>query len=128
MPPGGKDEVKIDMDGDPSIKPPSYNGDVRIDMEGKSDIKTPSGSGDVKLDMDWDPRVDVTAPDAENRPKQNLPSTSVAAVDLPGVDLKPSEGRLPGADANVVINGLSEPELDVTGAEDLVSRCCDSFP
>ena len=120
MPPGNKGEVKIDVDGDPSVKPPSYNRDVKIDMDGKSDIKTPSGGGDFRLDMDWDPRLDVTAPDEENRSKLNPPSISGTALDLPDVD-KPSGGSLPGTDANVVIKGPSTPKLDVSGIGDLVS-------
>lgn len=123
MPPGNKGEVKIYMDGEPSIKPPTNNGDVKIDMDGKPDIKTPSGTKDVKLDVSLDHRGDVNLPDG-NHPQVSLPNVSGPSVDLP--DGRPS-GTLPGADANVVIRSPGKPDIDGAGPSSLVSRYYNSI-
>ena len=115
MPPDNKREVKIDMEGDSSVKPPAYNGDVKIDVNEESSIKPPSGTGDVKLDMEWDP-----LPDRDHL-ETNLPAVSGPAVDL--TDDKSSGSCLPGADAKVIIDDPSKPKLDVAGVGSLVRKC-----
>lgn len=123
MPPDNKAEVKIDMEGDSSMKPPAYNRGVKIDMNGESDIETPSGTGNVKLDMEWDLRKNVGLPDG-NHVETNLPAVSGPVVGLP--DDKPSGSCLPGVDAKVIINDPSKPKLDVGEVGSLVRRCYDS--
>ena len=119
MPQGHHDEVKIDLDGDPSFKLPAHNDEIKIDMDGGSgiklpsgsggatidmdggsDIKLPSGSGDGKLDMDWDHERNVDFPDG-NRPELKLPTGNGS----------PSGSGLPGTDANVIIKGPSKPKI-----------------
>ena len=100
MPQGHHDEVKIDLDGDPSFKPPAHNDEIKIDLDGGSGIKLPSGSGDAKLDMDWDHERNVDFPDG-NRPELKLPTGNGS----------PSGSGLPGTDANVIIKGPSKPKI-----------------
>ena len=99
MPQGHHDEVKIDLDGDPSFKPPAHNDEIKIDMDGGSGIKLPSGSGDAKLDMDWDHERNVDFPDGNRR-----------ELKLPTGNGSPSGSGLPGTDANVIIKGPSKPK------------------
>lgn len=128
MPPK-HDEFKIDMDGNPSIKPPSHKGDIKIDMSGHPGIKPPSSKGDVKLDMDWDPSLDTNLTNG-NAPDLNLPEGKLPDVDLPKSELSAnglSGGSLPGADADVIIQSPAKPTFNVDGSTNLVSKCCQCY-
>ena len=125
MPPRHEGEVKIDMDGSPSIRPPSHNGDIQIDMGGHRVIKPPSSKGDVKLDMDWDPSLDTNLTDGDP-PDLTLPEGKPPGVDLPESKLSASGlsgGSLPGADADVIIQSPAKPKFNVDGPKNMVSKC-----
>ena len=97
MPQGHHDEVKIDLDGDPSFKPPAHNDEIKIDMDGGSGIKLPSGSGDAKIDMDGGSHI-------------KLPSGSGGAK----IDMDGGSGiKLPfsGGDAQIDMDGGSDIKL-----------------
>ena len=97
MPQGHHDEVKIDLDGDPSFKPPAHNDEIKIDMDGGSGIKLPSGSGDAKIDMDGGSDI-------------KLPSGSGGAK----IDMDGGSGiKLPfsGGDAKIDMDGASDIKL-----------------
>ena len=125
MPPRHEGEFKIDMDGSPSMKPASHKGDVKIDMSGHPGIKPPASKGDVKLDMDWDPSLDKNLTDG-NPPDLDLPEGKLPRVDFPESKLSASGlsgGGLPGADADVIIQGPAKPTFNVDGSNSLVSKC-----
>ena len=125
MPPRPDGEVKLDMDGSPSIKPLTRKGDVKIDMGGDPVINPPGSKGDVHLDMDWDNRpLDMDLSDG-NHPDVALPEGTLSGVDLPDSKLSGSGfsgGSLPGADADIVIKGPSKPTFNLEGTKDMVSK------
>lgn len=125
MPPRHEGDVKIDMDGSPSVRPPSHKGDVKIDMGGHPVINPPSSKGDVKLDMDWDPSLDTNLTDG-NPPDLTIPEGKPPGVDLPESKLSASGlsgGSLPGADADVIIQRPAKPTFNVDGPKNMVSKC-----
>ena len=138
MPQGHHDEVKIDLDVDPSFKPPAHNdeikihmdggsgiklpsgsGDAKIDMDGGSGIKLPSGSGDAKIDMDGgsgiklpsgsgDAKLDM---DWDHERNVDFPDGNRPEFKLPTRNGSPSGSGLPGTDASVIIKGPSKPKI-----------------
>lgn len=125
MPPRHDGEVKIDMDGSPSIRPLSHKGDVKINMGGDADVQLPSRKGDAQLDMDFDHGpLDMSLSDGSH-PDVSLPEGKLSDLDLPGSKLSRSGfsgGHLPGADADVHIESPSKPTFNLEGPTNMVCK------